>query len=159
MLKKKGRACDNHPFSKKGVGMSHRKFTQEERYQIQALNRAGHKRSQIAEQLGRSRSTISRELKRNGKVAVGGAVIYDSEAATKQATSRRRHVGGRRVVLSDAPSPPDPSAARMGTLGALVGRAPEGAVAIVVAVRGDACGGAVAANQCAADFVPAGRPP
>lgn len=40
-------------------------LTQEERYQIYALMKAGHNPTEIAEVLGRHKSTISRELKRN----------------------------------------------------------------------------------------------
>ena len=40
-------------------------LTQEERYQIYALMKAGHSQSEIATLLGRHKSTISRELRRN----------------------------------------------------------------------------------------------
>ena len=40
-------------------------LTQEERYQIYALLKAGHSQSEIATLLGRHKSTISRELRRN----------------------------------------------------------------------------------------------
>ena len=40
-------------------------LTQEERYQIYALKKAGFKQSEIASMLERSASTISRELARN----------------------------------------------------------------------------------------------
>ena len=40
-------------------------LTQEERYQIHALMKAGHSQTEIASVLGRDKSTISRELKRN----------------------------------------------------------------------------------------------
>ena len=40
-------------------------LTQEERYQIHALKKAGHNRSEIAKVLDRDKSTIGRELKRN----------------------------------------------------------------------------------------------
>ncbi len=43
----------------------HTQLTQEERYQIYALYKAGHSRTEIAEQLGRHKSTIGRELQRN----------------------------------------------------------------------------------------------
>ena len=45
--------------------MNHRHLTQEERYQIYALKKAGHTQSEIACVLERSTSTISRELTRN----------------------------------------------------------------------------------------------
>ncbi|OOZ27296.1 helix-turn-helix domain-containing protein, partial [Solemya velum gill symbiont] len=40
-------------------------LTQEERYQIQALMKAGHNQTEIAKILGRHKSTVSRELRRN----------------------------------------------------------------------------------------------
>lgn len=45
------------------MGYTH--LTRVERYQIEALLSAGHLMNAIAEQLGRHKSTISRELKRN----------------------------------------------------------------------------------------------
>lgn len=46
--------------------MTYTHLTEEERYQIYALNRAGYIQSEIACVLNRSPSTISRELRRNG---------------------------------------------------------------------------------------------
>ena len=45
--------------------MNYTHITQEERYQIYALKKAGFSQSKISETIGRSPSTISRELKRN----------------------------------------------------------------------------------------------
>ncbi len=45
--------------------MTYTHLTREERYQIYALKKAGHKQYEIAELLERSKSTISRELARN----------------------------------------------------------------------------------------------
>ena len=45
--------------------MSYTHLTQEKRYQIYALKKAGHKPGGIADVLERDRSTISRELARN----------------------------------------------------------------------------------------------
>ena len=45
--------------------MNYTHLTREERYQIYALKKAGHKQSEIAIVLKRSASTISRELSRN----------------------------------------------------------------------------------------------
>jgi len=45
--------------------MSYTQLTQEERYQIYILKKAGHSQSEIAEMLGRHRSTVSREPRRN----------------------------------------------------------------------------------------------
>ena len=40
-------------------------LTQEQRYQIYALKKTGHTRTEIAEVMGVHKSTVSRELKRN----------------------------------------------------------------------------------------------
>ena len=45
--------------------MNYTHLTQEERYQIYALKKAGHNQNEIANVLERSESTISRELARN----------------------------------------------------------------------------------------------
>jgi len=45
--------------------MNYTQLTQEERYQIYALKKAGHDQTEIAELLERDKSTISRELRRN----------------------------------------------------------------------------------------------
>lgn len=45
--------------------MNYHQLTENERYQIDAFIKAGFTQKRIAEQLGRSPSTISRELKRN----------------------------------------------------------------------------------------------
>ena len=45
--------------------MNYTQLTQEERYQIYALKKAGHDQAEIAELLERDKSTISRELRRN----------------------------------------------------------------------------------------------
>ena len=49
--------------------MGYRHLTEGERYQIEALLRAMKSPAEIARQLGRSKSTISRELARNCKSA------------------------------------------------------------------------------------------
>ncbi len=45
--------------------MDYKHLTEEERYQIDDLRREGFKQNQIAKKLGRSPSTLSRELRRN----------------------------------------------------------------------------------------------
>ena len=45
--------------------MAYNQLTENERYQIYALKKAGHLQKSIAMVLGRSTATISRELKRN----------------------------------------------------------------------------------------------
>ncbi len=45
--------------------MRYTQLTQEERYKIAALLQAGHDQTEIAMILGRHKSTISREIRRN----------------------------------------------------------------------------------------------
>lgn len=59
-------------------------LTREERYQIYALKQAGHQQSEIAEMLGRHKSTISRELRRNR-----GLRGYRPKQAHRLALARR----------------------------------------------------------------------
>jgi transposase, IS30 family len=64
--------------------MTYTHLTREERYQIYALKKAGHKQYEIAELLERSESTISRELARN----IGGRG-YRPKQAQCMADDRR----------------------------------------------------------------------
>ncbi len=64
--------------------MNYTHLTREERYQIYALKKAGHKQSEIAIVLKRSPSTIGRELSRN----IGGRG-YRPKQAHLLATERR----------------------------------------------------------------------
>lgn len=68
-------------------------LTQEERYQIHAFPKAGHDPTEIAEALGRHKSTISRELKRNR-----GLLGYQPKQAKELARSQLAvgHVSWRR---------------------------------------------------------------
>lgn len=63
----------------------YRQLTQEERYQISALNELGYGPTAIGRRLERSPSTISRELKRN--VGLKG---YDGATAQRLSNKRRR---------------------------------------------------------------------
>jgi IS30 family transposase len=45
--------------------MNYTHLTQDERYQISVLHRAGHKQDAIAKLIGRNKSSISREMHRN----------------------------------------------------------------------------------------------
>lgn len=67
--------------------MTYHQLTQEERYAITALLVCGHSQRQIAQSLGRDRSTISRELRRN---ATHHDAIYRAEKAHSYAVARRR---------------------------------------------------------------------
>jgi IS30 family transposase len=62
-------------------------LTQEERYSITALLRIGRTQAEIAAELGRSRSTISRELRRNVTRHDG---FYRAEKAQQYTRARRR---------------------------------------------------------------------
>jgi IS30 family transposase len=67
--------------------MKYRQITQEERYTISALRRLGFSQAEIAAELGRHRSSISRELRRNGHPTDGR---YRPELAAGMARYRRR---------------------------------------------------------------------
>ena len=71
--------------------MNYTHITQEERYQIYALKKAGFNQSKISEIIGRSPSTISRELKRNE-----GLRGYRPQQAQVKYTERRA-INARRV--------------------------------------------------------------
>jgi IS30 family transposase len=64
--------------------MTYEHLTREERYQIHALKRQGVRLAQIAAELKRHRSTITRELKRNG-----GPTGYKPAQAHNQARARQ----------------------------------------------------------------------
>jgi IS30 family transposase len=64
--------------------MSYTQLTQEERYQIYALKKAGHIQAEIAEIIGRDPGTISRELRRNR-----GLKCYRPQQAHDLALTRR----------------------------------------------------------------------
>ena len=69
-------------------------LTQEERYQIHALMKAGHSFSDIARILGRSKSTISREVRRNK-----GLRGYRPKQAHRLAQERRKANGSGRIPV------------------------------------------------------------
>jgi IS30 family transposase len=71
--------------------MNYTHLTREERYQIYALKKAGHKQSEIASVLERSESTISRELSRN----CGRRGYRPKQAHCKSV--ERRAVNARRI--------------------------------------------------------------
>jgi IS30 family transposase len=66
---------------------TYHQLTQEERYLIAAQRMCGHPLAQIARLLGRHRSTIARELRRNVTHHDG---MYRAEKAHSYATARRR---------------------------------------------------------------------
>jgi IS30 family transposase len=77
------------------MGYAH--LSQDERYQIQCLNDGGFTAHEIAEQLNRAASTISRELKRNA----GQVRVYRSRSAHRESTLRR-HVASSQPHIDAA---------------------------------------------------------
>jgi IS30 family transposase len=73
-------------------GMRYTHLTQDERYQIYILKKAGHDCSSIARLMKRHKSTISRELRRNR-----GERGYRPAQAHQQAAVRRRTDNGKRI--------------------------------------------------------------
>lgn len=70
-------------------------LAKEERYQIYALKKAGHNQTEIAEVIGRSKSTISRELRRNC-----GQRGYRPKQAQELADKRRDEIVHGRITDS-----------------------------------------------------------
>ena len=70
-------------------------LTQDERYQNYALRKAGHSQKEIAEVLGRSPSTISRELRRNK-----GLKGYRPKQAHRLAQNRKKERDRTRIPKS-----------------------------------------------------------
>jgi IS30 family transposase len=64
---------------------TYRQLTQEQRYQIFALKKTGHSRSEIAAVIGVHKSTVGRELKRNH-----GQRGYRAQQAQSLAIERRQ---------------------------------------------------------------------
>ena len=73
--------------------MSYSQLTQEQRYQIWALKKAGMKQTAIAEEIGVHKSTICRELARNT-----GQRGYRPKQAHRLALERRRAKAGPRIT-------------------------------------------------------------
>ena len=74
--------------------MKYHQITAEERYMISALRRQGLNQSEIARALGRHRSSISRELRRNQSAWDGGyrPFVASHRARARRSRSRRnRH--------------------------------------------------------------------
>ncbi len=76
--------------------MAHLQLTDRERYQIEGLKREGFSQTEIARSLGRSPSTISRELARNSD-----AKGYRGSLAVKR-TDRRRRGAKKKIKLDGA---------------------------------------------------------
>lgn len=75
--------------------MSYTQLTREQRYQIYALRKEGHNRTQIARNLGVHQATISRELRRN----LGGCG-YRPKQADELAQARRQQRVSPRITAA-----------------------------------------------------------
>jgi IS30 family transposase len=71
--------------------MTYTHLTQEERYQIHSLQRQGIALSHIAAELGRSPSTIGRELRRNTSARGYKPKLAQCQAAARQSQRRNAH--------------------------------------------------------------------
>ena len=84
---------------------SYRQLTLDERYQVQSLFALGHSRSQIAERLGRHRSSIGREIRRNWPTPNDWAQTYTALKAQEKTRHRRIQKGKKsqkiRGILKD----------------------------------------------------------
>lgn len=76
--------------------MNYKQLTENERYQIYVMKKAGHSQKDIARLLGRSPSTISRELQRNQ-----GLRGYRPAQAQRTSDERRRDVHKARKVTPE----------------------------------------------------------
>src|SRR5215212_1730930 len=72
--------------TKRSLAMTYRQLSPEERYMLAALRKQGFNKSQIARALGRHRSTVGRELRRNSTRADGR---YRAGTAQERANGRR----------------------------------------------------------------------
>ena len=70
--------------------MTYRQLSPEERYMLAALRRQGYNKSQIARPLGRHRSTVGRELRRNSARADGHCRAFTARERANGRRSRSR---------------------------------------------------------------------
>ena len=79
--------------------MRYRQLTTDERYRIAAARRQGLKQGEIARELGRSPSTVCREIARNSARYDGGYRACKADERTRGRRSRSRR--NRRVSTED----------------------------------------------------------
>src|SRR5918993_880376 len=70
--------------------MKYRQLTPDERYMLAALRRQGLNQAQIARSLGRHRSTVCREVRRNSTRADGRYRAFTAQERTNGRRSRSR---------------------------------------------------------------------
>ena len=73
------------------MSKNYNQLSQEQRYQIEALLRNGAKQKEIAIIIGKSPSTISREIKRNTAQRGRGAKVYSAMNAQRKTLIRHRY--------------------------------------------------------------------
>lgn len=73
--------------------MTYRQLSPEERYMLAALRRQGHNQAEIARSLGRHRSTVCREVRRNSTRADGHYRAFTAQERTNGRRSRSRRNG------------------------------------------------------------------
>ena len=96
-----GELSDTGTYSGKSVPMKYRQLTHEERYRIGELRRQGYGPSEIAHLMGRNRSTIWRELKRNMVDSPKGLTYCVSRAQEKRNGRLRRSRRGSHYSAED----------------------------------------------------------
>ena len=78
----------------------YKQLTSVQRYQISALKRMGHSRTEIAKELEVHRSTIGRELYRNT-----GERGYRPKQADEKACAPSNRMGGQWFLINSPPGP------------------------------------------------------
>lgn len=81
--------------------MKYHQLTDQERYLISRLKRQGYSLSAIARLLGRSPSTICREIRRNSRMAPTGTPVYRPSIAIEMTSGRRRRSRRNRQFSAD----------------------------------------------------------
>jgi IS30 family transposase len=84
------------------MGRTYSQLSLEERIELYHLLESGHNRSEIARRLGRHRSTIGREIDRNGQTRAKRKGVYAPVEADRRAHGRRRR--DRRYKLARQPA-------------------------------------------------------
>jgi transposase, IS30 family len=85
--------------TKRSLAMTYRQLSPEERYMLAALRKQGFNKAQIARALGRHRSTVGRELRRNSTRADGRYRAFTAQERTNGRRSRARR--NRRFTAED----------------------------------------------------------
>jgi transposase, IS30 family len=73
--------------------VNYQQLTRDERYQIQALKTQGVHQAEIARRVKRTRSTISRELRRNSTTSDALGIYYSAVHAEQRVAARRKAKG------------------------------------------------------------------